>query len=331
MFKFNQNAPLDVICIGRATVDIYAKDIGLLEDACNFSKYLGGSPANTAVALAKQGIKVGMITKVSDDGMGLFVKKYLQTNSIDISQIKTDHEGHLTGITIGEILGGGNCSCLMYRQNCADLFLNPEEIEEDYIKKAKAILISGTSLSHSPVREAIFKIINLAKNNGVVIIFDPDYRNGTWDNKEEVSTYLSIVARQSDLIISTDSEMQMIYPGFNNQEKYTKDLVADILLKSGVKMINIKDGSNGSTIYTSEYKMNCPCYKIPNVLKTFGAGDSYAAGFIAQLIENGDCKEAAKRGAASAAITISGHSCSESAPSLMQVKDFMDTHVLDIK
>lgn len=330
MLNFNKNAPLDVICVGRATVDIYAKDIGLLEDACNFAKYLGGSPANTAVALAKQGIKVGMITKVSNDGMGLFVKKYLSANHIDISQIKTDLEGHLTGITIGEILGNGKCSCLMYRQNCADLFLKPDEIEESYIKKAKAVLISGTSLSHSPVRESVFKIINIAKNNGITIIFDPDYRDGTWDNEEDVSTYLSIASRQADLIISTDDEMKLIYPGFNNQEKYSKDLAANILLKSGVQMVNIKDGSNGSTIYTSEHKINCPCYKLDHILKTFGAGDSYAAGFIAQLIENGDCKEAAKRGAASAAITISGHSCSEAAPSLMQVREFMNTHILNI-
>jgi 5-dehydro-2-deoxygluconokinase len=331
MFKFNQQAPLDVICVGRATVDIYAKDIGLLENAKTFAKYLGGSPANTAVAMAKQGLNVGVITKVSADGMGNFVKNYLSHEHIDISNVVTDQDGHLTGITIGEILGGGKCSCLMYRNDCADLYLRPEEINENYIKKAKSVLISGTSLSKSPAREAVLKIIKVAKDLGVVVIFDPDYREGTWSNKDDASTYLALAATLSDLIISTDDEMQLVYKGLNKSIAYSKDIVAESLLKAGVSMVNIKDGSRGSTIYTADLKVNCPCYSIPGVLKTFGAGDSYAAGFVAQIIENGDCKFAAQRGAASAAITISGHSCSESAPTYNQVQEFMKTHELNLQ
>ena len=329
--NFNKESVLDVICVGRATVDIYSKDIGLLEEANNFAKYLGGSPGNTAVAMAKQGLKVGVITKVSNDGMGRFVRNYLKSQDIDVSNVFTDKEGHLTAITIGEILDGGKCSCIMYRSNCADLYLSPEEISEDFIKKSKAVLISGTSFSHSPAREACLKIIDIAKRFGVKVIFDPDYRDGTWDNQEECFTYLSLAAKLSDIVISTNDEMQILYRGLNRQDNYSKDFVAKILLDAGVSIVNIKDGSKGATIFTIASKIDCPCYSIPGVLKTFGAGDSYAAGFVAELIENGDVEMASKRGTASAAITIKGHSCSEASPTLEEVKEFMKTHELNNK
>lgn len=328
MFDFKQNTKFDVIAMGRSTVDIYALDIGNLEDAKNFAKYLGGSPANTAVALSKLEMKVGFIGKVSDDGMGRFVKNYLLSCGIDTSHIKTDKEGHKTGITIGEIKEGGKCDCLMYRENCADLYLSADDIDPSYVKDTKVLLISGTSLSHSPAREAVFKAVRIAKDNGVMVVFDPDFREGTWQSISDAGGYLADMAIKSDMIITTKDEMQIIFTSIFPNEVYDNKTIADYLLGKGCTLVNIKDGKSGSTVYTKTDIVKSPSYSVGGVVKTFGAGDSYASGFISALILGKDLLFAQAQGAAAAAITISGHSCSDSSPSLLAVKEFMRTHAL---
>lgn len=77
MLKFDLQKPNDVVAFGRATIDLYANEIGPMEEAKTFSKYVGGSPANTAVAMARLGLKVGYIGKVSDDQFGRFIVRYL--------------------------------------------------------------------------------------------------------------------------------------------------------------------------------------------------------------------------------------------------------------
>lgn len=328
MISFNQNTEYDVICLGRSTVDIYSLDIGALENAVKFAKYLGGSPANTAVALSKLNLKVGFIGKVSDDGMGRFVKQYLDKQGIDVSHILTDKEGHKTAITIGEILEGGQCSCLMYRDNCADLYLNQSEIDAEYIRKSKALLVSGTSLSYSPAREAVIKAVGIAQDAGVKVIFDPDFREGTWSSKDIAGVYLLDQAVKSDIVISTKEEMAIIFKALFHNEPYCNEKIACYLLEKGCSLVNIKDGKSGSTVYSKEETVKSPSYHIDGVVKTFGAGDSYAAGFISALLMGKDLKFAQAQGAGAAAITIKGHSCSDASPSRDELNEFMATHEL---
>ena len=329
MMNFNQNAEYDVICLGRSTVDIYSLDICELEYSSKFAKYLGGSPANTAVALSKLKNKVGFIGKVSDDGMGRFVKHYLEHQGIDVSHLLTDTEGHKTGITIGEIREGGQCYCLMYRDNCADLYLKASEIDAEYIKKAKALLVSGTSLSHSPAKEAVIKAVSIAKDANVTVIFDPDFRKDTWSSEWLAGIYLADMAVKSDIIIGTEEEFQIIYNFLFPGKPYDDEIIASYLLKKGCSVVNIKHGKDGSVVYSNEGIVNSPSYHIKGVVKTFGAGDSYASGFLTALINGKDLQFAQAQGAAAAAITIKGHSCSDASPTLAELNDFMSSHHLN--
>ena len=173
MLKFDLQKPNDVVAFGRATIDLYANEIGPMEAAKTFSKYVGGSPANTAVAMARLGLKVGYIGKVSDDQFGRFIVRYLADQGVDTSHIETAASGIRSGVTMGEIKEG-SCNCFMYRTDCADLHIDCAQLDESYIASHKLLLISGTSLSHSPAREAVFLAIAMAKRNGVVVAFDLD-------------------------------------------------------------------------------------------------------------------------------------------------------------
>ena len=208
--EFDQSKPLDVIPIGRVAIDFNPTDMNRpLSESCNFNKYVGGTPANIAVGLARLGKKVGFIGKVSDDQHGDYVVDYFKKDGIDTSNIFRAQNGEKLGLTFTEIKSPTESSILMYRDGVADLMLHPSEVSEDYIKSAKAIVISGTALSQSPSREAALKAMMLAKKNNVVVIFDIDYRPYTWKNADEISIYYSMVARNADLILGSREEYDL--------------------------------------------------------------------------------------------------------------------------
>ena len=110
----------------------------------------------------------------------------------------------------------------MYRNCIADLQLHVDDIDEEYIKNAKAILISGTALSESPSREAAIKAVMLAKKNNTKVIFDIDYREYNWKNSDEISVYYSIVAKEADIIMGSREEFdlteKLIKQGMTDEE-----------------------------------------------------------------------------------------------------------------
>lgn len=313
----------DVVAFGRATIDLYANEIGPMEDAVTFHKYVGGSPANTAVAMSRLGLSVGYIGKVSDDQFGRFITCYLAKQGVDVSHIALAGPGIRSGVTMGEILPD-RCSYLMYRTNCADLHIDCAQLDESYLASHKLLLISGTSLSHSPAREAVFHAISLARRNHVAVAFDLDYREDTWDTVEEASLYLSLAAEKADLVLGTRDEFDvmehLLHTGNQDDAKS-----AAWLLEKGVSVVSIKKGKKGSHVFTKEGKTVGGIYPA-QVLKTFGAGDSYSSAFLFGLLHNMELKDSLRYAAAASSITISGHSCSDSMPTLEQVEDYIAHH-----
>lgn len=324
MRKNSLHKKLDVIAMGRATIDLYANEIGPMEDAKTFSKYVGGSPANTAVAMANLGLQTGYIGKVSDDAFGRYITSYLNRKKVDISHILVDDTGRRSGVTMGEIGEDGGCNYFMYRHDCADLNLLCGEIDEDYIKNAKLLLISGTSLSHSPARESVFQAMEYAGRHGVKTALDMDYREGVWDTLEEASAYYHLAALKSDIVMGTREEfdvMERLYlPG-----NYSDRDSADYLLSRGVKEVSIKRGKSGSTVFTTDCICRGGIFPV-RALKTFGAGDAYSGAFHYGWLRGLGISESLRYAAAAAAITITGHSCSDSTPTLEQIEAFMKEH-----
>ena len=162
--EFDNNKEFDLILLGRVAVDLNPVDYYCpLNESTTFKRYLGGSPANIAVGLARLGKKCGFLARVSDDQLGTFVTDYFDNEGIDTTHIKRCRNGEKIGLTFTEIKSETESSIVMYRNEAADLKLDVEDIDEDYINKAKAILISGTALAESPSREAALKAVALAR------------------------------------------------------------------------------------------------------------------------------------------------------------------------
>ena len=138
---------LDLICLGRAAVDIYAEQIGSrLEDVSSFAKYLGGSSGNIAYGTARLGLKSAMLTRVGNEHMGRFVKEELDRVGCDTSHVVTD-EQRLTGLVLLGIKDQDTFPLIFYRNDCADMAVSPEDFDADFIGSAKALVITGTHFS----------------------------------------------------------------------------------------------------------------------------------------------------------------------------------------
>jgi len=175
----------------------------------------------------------------------------------------------------------------MYRDNVADLKLHPFEVDEEYIKQSKSLLISGTALAKSPSREAIFIALEYAVKHDVTIFFDLDYRPYTWTDEAETAVYYNLAAEKCDVIIGTREEFDMMEKLLNIEEP-NDNYTASRWFSYRANLVVIKHGGEGSIAYTKDSRSYRSGIFQSNVLKTFGAGDSYASAFIFGLMNGKD-------------------------------------------
>ncbi|MGC6531354.1 MAG: 5-dehydro-2-deoxygluconokinase, partial [Candidatus Puniceispirillaceae bacterium] len=214
-------AELDVICIGRSSVDLYGGQIGgRLEDMMSFDKYIGGSPTNISVGTARLGLRSALITRVGDEHMGRFIKEQLTAEGVDISHVITDKE-RLSALVLLGIRDETQFPLIFYRENCADMAICEDDIQADFIKSAKAVLVTGTHFSTPSVSAASFKAMTLAKKANRKVALDIDYRPNLWalgghgDGEERfaesafVTDHLKTILPHCDLIVGTEEEWQI--------------------------------------------------------------------------------------------------------------------------
>jgi len=326
--EFDHTRPLDIVLLGRVAIDFnpayndqVKEEFKPLKKVHTFEKFLGGSPANITVGVSRHGMKAGFIGKVSDDAFGEFVVDYFNDNGIDTSHITKCTNGEKLGLTFTEMLSPKESSLLMYRNCIADLQLHVDDIDEAYIRSAKAILISGTALCESPSREAALKAVILARRCGTRIIFDIDYRAYNWKNEDEISIYYSMVAKEADIIMGSREEFdlteKLIQPGMTDQES------AALWQSYHAKIVVIKHGMKGSTAYTCDgQSFSIKPFPV-QARKGFGGGDGYGSGFLYGLYQGWDIIDCLEFGSAEASMMVRSNNCSDDLPGPDAVRAFI--------
>lgn len=326
--EFDESRPLDIIFLGRITIDFnpaYSDEVkeGFkpLKEVHFFEKFVGGSPANLACGVTKHGLKAGFIGKVSNDQFGDYVIEYFREKGIDTTCVSRCSGGEKLGLTFTEMLSSKESDILMYRNAVADLQLSMEDIDEAYIGLAKSLLISGTALSQSPSREAAIKAVLLAKKVGTNVIFDIDYRPYNWKNKDEISMYYSMIAKEADIIMGSREEFdlteRLIRPGMIDEES------AAYWHGHNAKIVVIKHGMKGSTAFTVDgQKFSIKPFPV-NARKGFGGGDGYGSAFIYGLYKDWDIIDCLEFGSAEASMMVRANNCSDALPSTEEVEAFI--------
>lgn len=330
---------LDVITIGRAGVDLYGAQIGgRLEDMGSFEKYIGGSPTNIACGTARLGLKSGLITRVGDEHMGRFIREQLVREGVDTGGVVTDPD-RLTALVILGIRDEEQFPLIFYRENCADMALSEDDIDEDYIASARAILPTGTHLSHPQTEAAVMKALRLARKHGVKTALDIDYRPNLWGvaghgdgesrfvESARVTEKLMSTLQYFDLIVGTEEEFH-IAGGSTN----TVEALRAVRGVSNATLV-CKRGAEGAVAFTGDIPDSLddgetgPGFPI-EVFNVLGAGDGFMSGLVKGWLDGEDWPTALKYANVCGAFAVSRHGCTPAYPSLTELEYFLERGIV---
>jgi 5-dehydro-2-deoxygluconokinase len=325
---------VDFICLGRAAVDLYGLERGArLEEAQHFARYLGGSSANVAVGLSRLGHKVAMLTRVGDEHMGRFVRETLAAEGVDVAAVRTDPK-RLTGLVLLGIEGEDSFPHIFYRENCADMGLEPADVDAAPFASAKALAITGTHLSTETVRIAARHAIALAKRHGLRIVLDVDYRPVLWGltgpgggaertrGSAEVTRQLQAFLADCDLVVGTEEEIRVAGGGAGALAalRAIRGLTrATIVMKRGVAGCVVFEGPIPASIEQGLVVAGFPV-EVTNVL---GAGDAFLSGYLGGWIDGLPAAHCARRGNAAGALVVTRHGCTPAMPSRAELEEFL--------
>jgi len=329
-----ERVSLDLITIGRSSVDLYGQQTGgRLEDMGSFAKYVGGSPTNTAIGGARLGLKTGLITRVGGDHMGRFIREELVRDGVDVRGVKTDRE-RLTALVILGIRDQDTFPLIFYRENCADMALDESDIDEAYIRSAAAVLVNGTHLSQPAVFAASKKAIDIAKAAGRKVVFDIDYRPVLWglearDMGENrfvadggVTERLQTILPSCDLIVGTAEEIHILGGATDTivaLRAIRSKSAALIILKLGPDGCAAFAGAIPDVVEDGEVVAGFPV-EVYNVL---GAGDAFMAGFLRGWLRGESAARCCTLGNASGALVVSRHGCAPAMPTWEEIQYFL--------
>ena len=325
---------LDLITIGRSSVDLYGMQVGgRLEDMGSFAKYIGGSPTNIACGTARLGLRSAVITRVGDEHMGRFIREQLQREGVDLRGVVTDPE-RLTALVILGIRDRDHFPLIFYRENCADMALSREDIEEAFLAEARCVLATGTHLSHPRTTEAVLHALALARKHGARTALDIDYRPNLWglsghgdgENRfiesAEVTARLQKTLPLFDLIVGTEEEFHIAGGSTDTLAalRAVRQVThATLVCKRGALGAVVFDGAIPDTL---DQGLTGPGFAV-EVFNVLGAGDGFFSGLLKGWLDDAPWSQALAYANACGAFAVSRHGCTPAYPSLTELQHFL--------
>ena len=332
--EFAQGRALDVICLGRLAVDLYAQQIGSsLEDATSFAKYLGGSSANIAFGTARLGLKSAMLSKVGDDHMGRFLTDTLSKEGCDVSHVGIDRE-RLTALVMLGIKDKNTFPLIFYRENCADMAIEASSVDAAFVASSKALLITGTHFSTAAMHAVSTQALALARANDVRTVLDIDYRPVLWGlsgkadgetrfvSNEGVTRHLQAILPQFDLIVGTEEEFMIAGGGANimaSLRAVRKVSSATLVVKRGPLGCAVIEAAIPAGL---DEAFNYQGVRV-EVLNVLGAGDAFLSGFLKGWLRGEDYEACCRYANGCGALVVSRHGCAPAMPSPVELDYFL--------
>lgn len=308
------------LILGRAGMDLYADPPGeRIETATRFTASLGGSSANIAVALTRQGARAALVTRVSDDAVGRFVLAELDRYGIDRRHVTSVGGEARTSLAVVETRMTETQS-VIYRNGAADFALTMEDVERVDYAAFSALILTGTALAAEPSRSATLRACALARNAGLPVILDLDYRPYSWPSASEAEQLYAEAAAISDIVVGNDVEFGVLAGDYAQGLPRARALVA-----AGVAVVVYKRGEAGAITLTPGAEVHTGIYRT-DALKPTGAGDGFLGGLIAALAQGQNLHDAVLRGSATAAMVVARVGCAPAMPTLTELTAFLATH-----
>jgi len=299
----------------------------------SFSKYIGGSPTNTAIGAARLGARAALISRVGDDAMGRFIIEELAREGVDSGPVITDGT-RMTALVILGIRNKESFPLIFYRENCADMGLTEADIPDDLIARTRAVVTSGTHFSTPSTKAASLKALELAKEHGAQRWIDLDYRPVLWglgskgDGEtrfiadQSVTAHLQGIMPYLDVVVGTEEEIH-IAGGSTDTIACLRTLraltSATFVVKLGPMGCAVFDGAIPDTIEDGRVVEGFPV----EVFNVLGAGDAFMGGLLTGALEGRGWAEACRFANACGAFAVSRHACAPAYPSREELEHFL--------
>lgn len=313
---------MDIVTVGEILIDLTQS--GSTEQGIpRFDANPGGAPANLAVAASRLGAKTAFIGKVGDDSFGASLRDCLQKNRVDVSGIVTDPTLPTT-LAVVALDDQGERHFSFYRHHSADVALAPDELSTQLLKDARILHFGSVSLTADPARSATLHAVKVARENGAIISYDPNYRARLWPNEETAIEQMLAPLPLVDVLKVSDEELPLL-TGTDDPETGTAALA-----EKGISLIFVTLGPNGAYyrfLGQTGHVPGVPC----KVGDTNGAGDTFFGAALSQLVEferltdisTAELERIIAFANAAASLTTSRHGAIPAMPSLDEVSSIL--------
>jgi len=310
MMQYKENRLYDALVLGRAGLDLYPQPVGSkTRDAELFASDVGGSGANIAIAMKRAGGKVGLISALSDDPVGEFVRLRLEIEGIDLQMMQTTYGNERTSLAIAEVRQE-DCEVVIYRNNPADLQIVCNEDVKLAITQSQNLIITGTSLIEADSRKQTLKMMVHAQKNDCKVWLDLDYRAWNWPDQKTTRFVYQEAAELTNVLVGNEEEFKILQEDINIQVKQC--------VSSNQVMI-LKRGKSGCSLFFGKDRLDAGIYNLP-ALKPYGSGDAFLGNVIINYMSFGDWQLAIESGSAAAALVVSKQGCASAMPKMEEIE-----------
>ena len=312
--------PVDVLAFGRLGVDLYPLQDGVgLEDVETFGKYLGGSAANVAVAAARHGRRVSLISRVGDDPFGRYLLRELARLDVGTEFVKVDPQLP-TPVTFCEIFPPDNFPIYFYRQPKApDLNVEPTDLDTEAVKSARIFWFTATGLSQEPSRSAHLAALE-SRERAAGTIFDLDYRAMFWADADTASRHVGEALALATVAVGNREECEIAVGE-------TEPLrAATALLERGVELAIVKQGPKGVLAMMRNETVEVAPYPV-DVVNGLGAGDAFGGALCHGLLSGWDLKTILRFANVAGAIVATRRECSTAMPTTQEIDNILQGEV----
>ena len=265
-----------IICLGELLIDMVSMKANVtLAEAPGFVRAPGGAPANVAVGIARLGGSSGFIGCVGDDHFGVFLRDCLQKENVEISHLHYTSDARTTLAFIA-VRSDQAKEIVFYRHPGADMMLSPDTIDHHYFKHARCFHFGSISMKDEPSRTATLKALRIARDCGLMISYDPNYRPDIWDSATTAQERIQSVFDKVDIIKISEEEWNFV----TGTHDFTAG--AEMFFSKGVKLVLVSRGENGSWFSCAGHEGHVPAFRV-RVIETTGAGDAFMAALLLKL------------------------------------------------
>ena len=269
-----------IVSFGEMLIDFVPTVSGVsLAEAPGFLKAPGGAPANVAIAVARLGGKAAFVGKLGDDEFGHMLAGILKENDVRSDGINFD-QGARTALAFVTLRADGEREFMFYRNPSADMLLTPEDLNLELIRSAKVFHYGSISLIVEPCRSAHLKAMEVAREAGCLLSYDPNLRLPLWPSAEEARQQILSIWDKADVIKVSDVELEFL----TGSDKID-DASALSLWHPNLKLLLVTLGEHGSRYYTKNFHGSVEAFHVSTV-DTTGAGDSFVGALLSKIVDD---------------------------------------------